>query len=228
MGGRNSGFFKSRCILDHFHLPVQHFTLAESKRPLTRILLTSIAIYLLVLSRYLCRSMPSSWQKVVYTPPTCNTIGFLFVSRHLCRSIRVRSRWNTPNNGLQSIEGQAYDLFLEIFSRIQLSLPGLSALSPGNDWRLVAAICLCNESVCSDFVGCRWRFFFGNAALVLSGPLNRLNAILSLLQPLDRYRAPSAIGSAIGRPYLALSRFHAQVGALNRLVLNRFRGSTAR
>ena len=24
----------------------------------------------------------------------------------------------------------------------------------------------------------------------LSGPLNRLNAILSLLQPIDRYRAP--------------------------------------
>ena len=38
---------------------------------------------------------------------------------------------------------------------------------------------------------------------VLSGPLDRLNAILSLLQPLDRYRAPSAIGSAIG---VALSR----------------------
>ena len=37
----------------------------------------------------------------------------------------------------------------------------------------------------------------------LSGPLDRLNAILSLLQPLDRYRAPSAIGSAIG---VALSR----------------------
>ena len=34
----------------------------------------------------------------------------------------------------------------------------------------------------------------------LSGPLNRSNAILSLLQPLDRYVAPSAIGSAIGRP----------------------------
>ena len=62
----------------------------------------------------------------------------------------------------------------------------------------------------------------------LSGPLDRLNAILSLLQPLDRYRAPSAIGTAIGRHDLALSRFHAQVGALNRLVLNRFRGSTAR
>ena len=34
----------------------------------------------------------------------------------------------------------------------------------------------------------------------LSGPLNRSNAILSLLQPLDRFRTPSAIGSAIGRP----------------------------
>ena len=33
----------------------------------------------------------------------------------------------------------------------------------------------------------------------LSGPLDRLNAILSLLQPLDRYRALFAIGSAIGR-----------------------------
>ena len=34
----------------------------------------------------------------------------------------------------------------------------------------------------------------------LSGPFDRLNAILSLLHPLDRYRTPSAIGSAIGRP----------------------------
>ena len=35
---------------------------------------------------------------------------------------------------------------------------------------------------------------------LLSGPLNRLNAILSLLHPLDRYRSHPAIGSAIGRP----------------------------
>ena len=35
---------------------------------------------------------------------------------------------------------------------------------------------------------------------VQSGPLNRLNAMLSLLQPLDRFWAPSAIESAIGRP----------------------------
>ena len=44
---------------------------------------------------------------------------------------------------------------------------------------------------------------FSGVGRVLSGPLNRLNAILSLLQLLDRYRTPSAIGSAIGRPYLA-------------------------
>ena len=31
----------------------------------------------------------------------------------------------------------------------------------------------------------------------LSGPLNRLNAVLYLLHPLDRFRTPSAIGSAI-------------------------------
>ena len=37
---------------------------------------------------------------------------------------------------------------------------------------------------------------------------NRLNPILSLLQPLDRCRTPSAIGSAIGRPSLAVSRIH--------------------
>ena len=52
----------------------------------------------------------------------------------------------------------------------------------------------------------------------LSGPLNRLNAILSLLHPLACYRTPSAIGSAIGRPHLALSRMHAQVGVLDCLV----------
>ena len=55
----------------------------------------------------------------------------------------------------------------------------------------------------------------------LSGPLNWLNAALSLLQPLDCCRTPSAIGSAIWGPCLALSRIHTQVGALNRLVLNR-------
>ena len=62
----------------------------------------------------------------------------------------------------------------------------------------------------------------------LSGPLYRLN-ILSLLQPLDRYRTPSAIGSAIGRPLSRpISHPNTVVGVLNRLILNRLAGSTAR
>ena len=68
----------------------------------------------------------------------------------------------------------------------------------------------------------------GRGGKPLSGPLNRLNAILSLLHPLDRFRTPSATGSAIGRRYLALSRIQTQVGVLDRLVLNRSKGSTAR
>ena len=62
----------------------------------------------------------------------------------------------------------------------------------------------------------------------LSGLLNRLNAMLSLLHPLDGCGTPppSAIGSAIGRPYLALSRIHA--GVLSRLVLNHLGSSTTR
>ena len=54
----------------------------------------------------------------------------------------------------------------------------------------------------------------------LSGPRSRLNAMLSLLDPLNRYRTPFAIGSVCvcGRPYLALSPIHTQVGVLNRLI----------
>ena len=33
------------------------------------------------------------------TPPICITMRLLFVSRHFCRSIRVRGRWDTPNSG---------------------------------------------------------------------------------------------------------------------------------
>ena len=56
-----------------------------------------------------------------------------------------------------------------------------------------------------------------------------MNAILSLLQPLDRYRTPSAIGSAIGRPLSRpISHPNTVVGVLNRLVLNRLGGSSAR
>ena len=69
----------------------------ESHRPLTPILLKSIAIRLPFLSRYFCKSMPSSWQKAVYTPPICIAIRLPFVSQYFCRSIRVRGRWDTPN-----------------------------------------------------------------------------------------------------------------------------------
>ena len=52
------------------------------------------------------------------------------------------------------------------------------------------------------FVGQKRRgsFLLGVVGPPGPKPLNRLNAILSLLHPLDRYRTPSAIGSAIGRP----------------------------
>ena len=69
----------------------------ELNRPLTPILLKSIAIHLPFLSRYFCKNMPLSWQKVVYTPPICITIRLPFVSRYFCRSIRVRGRWDAPN-----------------------------------------------------------------------------------------------------------------------------------
>ena len=50
---------------------------------------------------------------------------------------------------------------------------------------------------------------------VLSGPLNRLKAILSLLQFLDRYIRDREYD------WEALSRIHARLGVLNCLVLKR-------
>ena len=82
----------------------------ESKRPLTPILLKSIAIHLPCLSQLFCKRMPSSWQKVVHMPPICITTRLPFVSRYFCRSIRVRGRWHTPKqltcllNGLRGVE----------------------------------------------------------------------------------------------------------------------------
>ena len=81
-------------------VPTQHKS-GESNRPLTLMLLKSIAIHLPFLSQYFCRNMPSSWQKVVYIyiQPSCISMPMIclqFVSRCLCRSIRVRGRWNTP------------------------------------------------------------------------------------------------------------------------------------
>ena len=62
-----------------------------------------------------------------------------------------------------------------------------------------------------------------------SGPLKRLSAILFLLQPHRPLTGPlcdrECDWDALPRPYLASP---AQVGVLNRLVLNRLGGPTAR
>ena len=63
----------------------------------------------------------------------------------------------------------------------------------------------------------------------LSGPLNRLNAILSLLHPPRPLQEPlcdrDCDWKALCRP---ISHIHTQVGVVNRLVLNHLGSSTAR
>ena len=63
-----------------------------------------------------------------------------------------------------------------------------------------------------------WVLSFGRGLLnaensgtcgALRGPLDRLNDILSLLHPLDRYRTPCGLGVRLGgpiSPYLASTR----------------------
>ena len=99
--------FNSRLLISNIANKCQdkfgHFS-GESNRPLTTILLKSVAIHLPFLSRYFCKSTPSSWQRVVYTPPICITIRLPFVSRYFRRSIRVRGRWNTPQKSVNNYE----------------------------------------------------------------------------------------------------------------------------
>ena len=73
-------------------------TSGESNRPLTPIHVKKYRDAPPISIAYFCKSMPSSWQKVVYTPPIYITIRLPFVSRYFCRSIRVRGRWDTPKN----------------------------------------------------------------------------------------------------------------------------------
>ena len=70
----------------------------KSTPGLTPILVKSIAIYLPFLSRYFCKSMSSSWQKIAHAPPICITIPLPFVLRCFFRSIWARGRLNTPTN----------------------------------------------------------------------------------------------------------------------------------
>ena len=61
----------------------------------------------------------------------------------------------------------------------------------------------CNTQMSKGIPPNLYRHASVGASCMLSGPLNRLNAILSLLHSLDCKRTLSAIGSAVGRPYLA-------------------------
>ena len=80
--------------------------------------LKSIAIHLPFLSRYFCKSMPSSWQKVVYTPPICITIRLPCVSRCFCGIIRVRGLWNMSDS-----RDHPFGMnFLEILSTCHFSI----------------------------------------------------------------------------------------------------------
>ena len=126
-----------------------------------------------------------------------------------------------------------FSLFLACYRKISTSRRG-AATTTQTDIRcnIFAALRVCcRASLCRSGKGTQMLHLVPRdegRSCRLSGPLNQLNAILSLLQAFDCYRAPSAKVSAIGRPYLALSHIHAQIGVLNRLVLNRLGCSTAR
>ena len=60
-------------------------------------------------SRYFSKSMTSSWQKVIFSPPICTTVRLPLVLRYFCGSIRVRGRWNTPKSKLKAINGLPSD-----------------------------------------------------------------------------------------------------------------------
>ena len=88
----------------------------ESNRLLTPMLSKSIAIHLPFLSRYFCKSMPSRWQTVAYTPPICITIRLPFVSQYFCKSIRVKSRRDTPIRRKPKTKHRRFSAFFILFS----------------------------------------------------------------------------------------------------------------
>ena len=96
------------CWVGVFHMKVRHVSSIvckhlvnysyseEQNRPLTLILLKSIAIRLPFLSRCFCESMPSFWQREVYTPPICITMRLPFVSRHFFAEVLGSGVVGTP------------------------------------------------------------------------------------------------------------------------------------
>ena len=128
------------------------FRRIQSNRPLIPILLKSIAIHLPFLLRYFCKSMPSSWQIVVYTPPICITIRLPFLSPYFCRSIRVRGQWNTPKCWRVSLQDA------ELNFRILPSLCQIEAISSprhirNKPWTSSAHPCRALQTLLSLFHG---------------------------------------------------------------------------
>ena len=105
IGGGTASAFQTSCTGWGF------LNSGESHQPLTPILV---------------KSMPSFWQKVAYTPPTCITMCLPFVSRCFCRSIKVRGRWSTLNEQCPQTRS-----FLPVSSEIPASSASFS-LSCGN------------------------------------------------------------------------------------------------
>ena len=76
----------------------------ESHRPLTAILLKSIAIHLRFLPRYFCKSTPSPHPPHTKKLST-DSVHYLLISldgshlyRDVCRSTRIRIHWNIPKS----------------------------------------------------------------------------------------------------------------------------------
>ena len=90
--------------------------------------------------RCFCKCMPSSWQKVVYTPPICITIRLPFVSWYFCTSIRVRGRWNTPHWCAYPLSSACLGTSLETLTAIYRSLRPSSPKTPQKYLRISAGL----------------------------------------------------------------------------------------
>ena len=103
----------------------------ESNRPLTPIHVKKYRDTPPISMVYFCKSMPSVWQKVVYTPPICITIRLPFVSRYFCGSIRVRGRWDTPKCCLVQTRGyKARKNLLWLLTVLKAPLSSVMCKSP--------------------------------------------------------------------------------------------------
>ena len=80
-----------------------YFKSGESRRRQTPILLKSIAIHLPSLMRCFGKVCPPLAESIILFTNNLYRDTAPVVLRYLCRSIRVRGRWNTPNQGLRRL-----------------------------------------------------------------------------------------------------------------------------